>query len=1187
MSKSPSNRPKLPTVKQILLDPNTDSLKSIRSLYGTYASPSGNAHLSTVDASVRGLFSVASSIVSGTYNMAESVSGSTGNVLTSMGHKVKDKLPTKMITQIDAIKADLDPLAKYIGEVKADAKTLFKDLKDKAILFSKSEPNGSLIDFGVNLGDMGLKQAKLTSLAMAGFDFNVSSVIENAIIMDIETAGLSPNAPILQLAMLDMKRTKETSPDLNKMLSPSEQIKRGYLDLDLIPEAILRDNTRIDINGNERKPTYKATTQILHSAEEFYKAFGGWSESMAYGPKDFYKEFGDSSGVIPPQVLEQIRRELETKGYVELSGSGRRLYSQREAAKWSAIFAKQASQEDKSLIVANLPFESQRVGKLWKYFFKSGEDEFNLAFKDGHHLNTDSDIVHAFGSEIKNARDLTSMFSATWKSTYKLNIFDQNNYVYGEMLNHLRRNDMQSELIKLFPEWNKNMAKGLATKDQLDLTKMLFSGLMQTGFSPISNDVFSGAKIAWASQIVLGQEESHVAMEDAVVQGRLLRSLHPAVSNLFNVWKGQTSNNLLDHIKSFISATDIILSPEQSKWFDVADIFKNQSISFQTDSLLLEPTQLTGSAVDIQRKVSLEKEMARMVETVDSVLQPGDKENLFSAASRQGITENIPDPEAPNKTIGVRLYADGQEPFTLQQVRNFQPHTYIDSTGKEFKVRRLGHDYELDKTIKKVFADFLGQGISDSEARTKTIELLKTRYSQIQSIRNVTDESEIDEALSRVMSQSKEKRREYLNYHFGGKAGEELDTHIQRELGDSVKESVGRAPVKVEPPDLPGINRSTIKNAYAKMKDIPTRIGNIPIGVGTKRFEAGLSKVLGISEKTADWYLKTQSRNLVSLGAIGAAGAYLMSDYYVDVGAWKKTTKEILEKTGNEKEILEHAPQSRSRAGLMSMAENMSTQVDHTNNNGMALQAINSTDVDYAIGDGDTIEVLSKGLMGTGLFRHKIGSVRVAGIDTPETAHEGMANQAGEMPFARPGKNYLTNVLSARTGAQIAISDRQTFGRNVGLVTDQEGINYSYEMVSQGLGSVLFRDKPSEDIMSQSDFRRAETTAKKQETGMWADPFYMGAQSGISPLDRKGWNRLTPDNAHQFHLSKGPGTTAEQFEKMEQMAANSQSSFSNSQGNLNEINLIGYHRKQRMVTGQTEVLMSAMQPNRGRMKERR
>jgi endonuclease YncB( thermonuclease family) len=475
------------------------------------------------------------------------------------------------------------------------------------------------------------------------------------------------------------------------------------------------------------------------------------------------------------------------------------------------------------------------------------------------------------------------------------------------------------------------------------------------------------------------------------------------------------------------------------------------------------------------------------------------------------------------------------------------------------------------------------------EARMDTKNWLAEQYAETPGMKGTGRTVEhVTERLGQIMDMlpGGELGKELNDRMGGGK--KKFDTLIMDELQGHIKKAADLAASEWSP------SGKFFSDIGSGIKDIAkgnTRISDITLDSIRSLPESFVGKTFGVNNKLASYAVKAAGRVAgLGMAAIGL-GVGLGLGYMVDEPSWKKTTGEILRMTGEEREVLPEGHYKRA-GNLSQVTQSFTGPVDQTNPDGIALRAIDESKVDYAVGDGDTIQILSKGFLGMG--RKSLGSVRVAGIDTPEVAHAGGgAGGPGDMPFSQPGKNYLTNVLSARTGATVAIGTRETYGRAVGLVTDKEGINYSYQMIQQGLASALYREKRSEDLMNQSAFNSAENVARKSEKGMWAQPFYYGAQANIDPKDRKGWNKMTPDNMAQFHFDKSPGSSQEQslaqLSEMQHMAPDraintiGDAAFTGTTQQMDKAHL----QKSTMANMQQMALMGSMRRNRGRGKDRR
>ena len=1130
-----------------------------------------------------------------------------------------------------------------------------------------------------------IRSMKTAMLSASGYSFSVNEMIQNTVVIDIETGGLGKNAPIVQLAMADVSRIPNMSqmtPDEIRAyqeevarLTPREQLERGMLSMQMLPEAILRDDARTTATGAVRTPTYNMTTHLPRSAQAFQDTFGGWGlHTEGYTIGDFYREFADEvdptaadpnnpmTRRISDANMASIRASLEQHGFVQLQ-DGRRLYSQREATKWSTIFMKRASDENKNLTAANISFESFRVGKLQNFFvedvdvdpgdravnFAIGRDRMTQAQRDSFFLNRDPDIVAAFGHELRGHRDIRDMYQATWKSKYKLNILDENNYYFVDQFRNLQSKGKSNEMINLFPEFMRRLGGGLKTYDQQNLTKMLFSGLMQLDYIPYSQDIFSGTAIDWATRTALGESESHLAFSDVIQQARLLTEgkLGDTTNDIYNMTKATGSAVLGDQIKGMFSAMNVLLDPKKKTWLDLGKLIRETEVTvshpvtrttergqiFHAPAALAN-LQFTGSIAEVNKEYNITKELLRINETVDYALGAGNTifdqrgaglvetmpaYNLEATtpALREGTTvqymgnsfqvrDSIQTPQgrmyslhgtntfvpATDLTIPeqqISLFETGREPFSLGAQTGQRRHELRTPDNRSLYMSYTTHDYELMDRIRARHGEHVASGMTADEANAATKEWLVGEYAQTRGIQSTgrTPQGMVDQFRTLMgMFNNRQEMSDTLTFQMdhGKKA---LDASIHDQVRDRVSQiaRAGREDILTPRRDFVSEGARSIGNIISgrqSLNDVSLEsISNLP--------NAFIQQTFNVDADFARMFTRVAGRPLAVVGAAAAVATAVGAGYMIDGPSWKATTGEILKMTGEEKTILEQG-HHESGGTLLDVSTPYLGEIQHINPNGAALTALDSSKVDYAIGDGDTVEVLSKGFLGFG--RKKLGSIRVAGIDTPETFHEG-AGGPGNMPYSAQGKQYLSNVLSARTGAYVAVGPKQTYGRSVGLVLDESGINYSHQMVEQGLGSVLYRETPFEDLISQRDYNRAENRARSAGRGMWSDPFYYGAQSGIAGADRTGWNKMTPTNMYKFGFDKSPGTTAEQVEKMREpmemaSAFNSitdttQEDFLNAAGSS-----IGRgNHKALMADMQQMALANSMQRNRGRGRERR
>jgi len=1311
---------KVYTLKDYFVNPDADPIKAITALKGKYDHTN---FISGVDAAVRGTFTLSTSILKGTY---KATLGATKFINDISG--ANKKIVTTMETLIGT--ENTDNFFSYTDEVKKDAVRMYREVGKQMANFSVGKDKARPSEMIGGLTSTAIKQLKLEAMAMAGFNFKLDDIVKNALIIDIETGGLFKDAPILQIAMGDMARLDELkktvgasdhtaalgATDAIERMSPKEQMAQGFLSMNLVPEAIIRDVE--DAPDGSRKATFRSFSYIPRSEAEFKQRFGTWASGKFPWLSEFYEEYGEGptgDKIISEARIQELQKQLQDKGYVELK-SGQRVYSQKEGAKYSMLFAKEGSKQGRTLMAANLPYESFRVGKLWEHFLTqkgSGvQDAFEPSLENhGNYLNKDKDVVKAFGGKITSLRDMRSMLSATWRSERKRNILDANNFFFTEQARVLKEQGKNEDLISLLPAYVKNVSAGLNTRDQLDLTKMAFSGLMQTGLIETSGDVASGTNINLASQIILGFDEAHKALSDVMVQGRLLQEgkLGEVVSDISNIYRGKESGSALDQVRSVISSLSILGDSKKLGWLELAKV-KDTNLEIDSSWLGDDPlgsrqgsvktSQLRGvtrgTHSELTRSYNLDKELLRLSETVDSYT--GVSGGLYAPNPAKMITHTYTDEAGALQTINVNPAM--HEAFSMPMAVGKVKHTMLTGSGTEVSVLKTQSDWNIQNFIRDEYQRELSSATSsevDLRFGPGTFENLQglghSTEDIISNYLNTPGPSSPVLTLEEMQTSARSKVKKTLikryaegdNLKAKGINAEDLETRLGTlksglssrhaagtlfsqeqiktlgEQGISVtpnmsEDEVSRASLALRMSGADGFKKDMDSALMPVLQGIKDRLGptsvaqrassaadflyeaiserkkelvatgeystpkvqtpnyetvgkvynfatsakdKLKLGIDTlgsvlfspRGLESGLlSKMSGASPEISEYIMKNAGRGIRMMGGAGIIAAGVSGNYMLDMPSYKPTTKDILKMSGDERKIYNPEDVRGSQSGGMkNVMVATNTNIDKMNPAGFAVSAIDSSKVDYAVGDADTVEIISKGFMGIG--QRKLGSVRLSGIDAPETAHEGFGGP-GEMPFSQPGKQYLSNVLSARSGATVAVGQGSTFGRSVGIVTDDSGINYSYEMVNQGLATILYRNSAQEDLVSQKQFNAAERVARASNKGLFADPFYAGVHVGVGGKERKGYNVLSPSNAYKFKFDRSPGTSKQQAIEASQ-ARNEEMSYAMdmSYNDYNEIfhsvNALSSNRKNVMADMQTVAMAGGLERNRGRRKERR
>lgn len=136
---------------------------------------------------------------------------------------------------------------------------------------------------------------------------------------------------------------------------------------------------------------------------------------------------------------------------------------------------------------------------------------------------------------------------------------------------------------------------------------------------------------------------------------------------------------------------------------------------------------------------------------------------------------------------------------------------------------------------------------------------------------------------------------------------------------------------------------------------------------------------------------------------------------------------------------------------------------------------------DYSVEDADTIKLF----MGNG----QTTSMRLAGIDAPEIAHEGQEGKIWpNQPYGQEAKTKLQELLAKQSNIQAVIDPRaaETYGRPIGMLIGDNGQNLNLELVKSGAAASLPYGKRSDQIFDSTQFKKAERDAVAAQAGMWS-----------------------------------------------------------------------------------------------------
>ncbi len=148
---------------------------------------------------------------------------------------------------------------------------------------------------------------------------------------------------------------------------------------------------------------------------------------------------------------------------------------------------------------------------------------------------------------------------------------------------------------------------------------------------------------------------------------------------------------------------------------------------------------------------------------------------------------------------------------------------------------------------------------------------------------------------------------------------------------------------------------------------------------------------------------------------------------------------------------------------------------------------------EFDVEDADTISIRRKGninsplssFMGTG--KQDAMSIRLAGIDSPEIAHQDRRAQ----PFAEKAKAIAADLISrAKDIRLVTRQDDTTYGRQVGMIY-VDGKNLNLELVKRGAAAYLpYKSKGKPPIYNQKAFEDAQEYAQESKRGMWSTGYF-------------------------------------------------------------------------------------------------
>lgn len=158
-------------------------------------------------------------------------------------------------------------------------------------------------------------------------------------------------------------------------------------------------------------------------------------------------------------------------------------------------------------------------------------------------------------------------------------------------------------------------------------------------------------------------------------------------------------------------------------------------------------------------------------------------------------------------------------------------------------------------------------------------------------------------------------------------------------------------------------------------------------------------------------------------------------------------------------------------------------------------KVVDLNNYDINVEDADTIKLTKKGAGGLFGKDSKPISIRLAGIDAPESAD----HEAGDAPkhvfhqeqeFNKESTAMLKDMLSKQKTLQLVVNTKDsTYGRQLGVIVGDNNTNINLDLVKKGAVTALPWDGGS-DIMSKGSLNQAQKQAMKNNEGLWQGKRY-------------------------------------------------------------------------------------------------
>ena len=608
----------------------------------------------------------------------------------------------------------------------------------------------------VSIGDKSEKAYhSAKDLVTKWWDLPTANSSANTLMIDIETGGLSRNAPILQYASYNMK-SKAFEANIENV----------------VPVAYMKEG--LDPAVGKTSTTWSVNPVAYTDRAKFTADFGTWALNKPYGLDEFFK----ATESMSVQEIADLKMKMLNQDNVELAG---KLYkTPRGIAKQLLLDLKTAQVQGLDLMAANLPFESIRLGQLTSSFLDSPNRGIVPGMAalgpDIASLTNDPDIVAAFGKPMQ-LEDFRAMFSNVYNFPGKLNVLDSNIADYINESRRLEAAGQSNMLHKLYPILAKQGGPGskVINKDLMDFTRMVLSGAQSTGLTKSTKDVYTGTTIDLISRMMYGVTEEHLAASDNLLQAKILEAMQPTAQRLWSIDKGlQPNASFSDYMKSYFSSI-------QGAWKQDFQSTLRYAAARHVDVDLTDDISglnYKGSFLDVAKRRNVDRSLLFLNESLDQWLNPGSN---------------------PSSPFAVKTYTDSAgntklsmtgEQFTVTRGAGTREAVdWIDnSTNKGFKEYRAWvTDKDLPSRTYSQYTDLVNSGMDSSVARATVERSILEQYSESRAIASSDLSMGVDELEARYKQVSGLSKSTGLVDNFLSKGDKEFQNNLYEQVVTKAK----------------------------------------------------------------------------------------------------------------------------------------------------------------------------------------------------------------------------------------------------------------------------------------------------------------------------------------------------------------------------------------------------------------